>query len=337
MNKRFRTILQYVFFLGLGIFLVWWSIRDLSKTDKSDIRLALDHARYWLIIPVFIILFLSHYVRALRWGLLIEPLGYKPRTTNTFFAVLIGYLANLAFPRLGEVLKCTVLTRYEKIPVDKLIGTVILERIIDAITLLIVFAITLVIQPGLYTQLIDTFFNSTGQPSEKKISGMVILLIIAAIPIIAVVVWMIIKKKKISDLLIAFKKIVLRIWLGITAIQHLKKRRQFVLLTLLLWSLYLSGGYIGFFALRETEHYGVKEAFTVLSAGSVGVIVTPGGIGAYAYLIEKTMQLYGLPKGIALAFGWILWLVQTAVIFIGGFFSFAAIPLFNKKRIIERN
>lgn len=337
MNKRLRTILQYIFFLGLGIFLVWWSIRDLNKEDRSEIRLALNHARYWLIIPVFCILLISHYVRALRWKLLMEPLGYKPSDINSFFAVLIGYLANLAFPRLGEVLKCSVLTRYEKIPMDKLIGTVILERIIDALTLIIIFAITLAIQPGLYSQLIDTFFNSGIESTEKKISGTVVLLIIIGIIILAVIMWMMIKKKRPNDLLIIFKRIALRIWEGISAIQHLRKRRQFILLTILLWVLYLSGGYIGFFALRETEHFGIKEAFTILSAGSVGVILTPGGIGAYAYLIEKTMYLYGLPKGIALAFGWILWLVQTAVIIIGGFFSFAIIPWYNKRRIIETN
>src|SRR5690349_1736608 len=107
MNKRLLTILQYIFFLSLGIFLVWWSLRDLSKQDVSDIKFALHRARYWLIIPVFTILFLSHLTRALRWKLLIEPLGYSPSTANAFFAVMIGYLANQAFPRLGEVLKCT--------------------------------------------------------------------------------------------------------------------------------------------------------------------------------------------------------------------------------------
>ncbi|MEI9945179.1 MAG: hypothetical protein WDN26_13290 [Chitinophagaceae bacterium] len=69
---------------------------------------------------------------------------------------------------------------------------------------------------------------------------------------------------------------------------------------------------------RETEQYGIKEAFTVLSAGSVGVILTPGGIGAYAYLIGETMQLYKLNAGVAVAFGWILWIAQTVVILIGG-------------------
>ena len=104
------------------------------------------------------------------------------------------------------------------------------------------------------------------------------------------------------------------------------------MLTLALWILYLSGGYIGFQALHETEHYGIKEALTVLSAGSIGMIVTPGGIGAYAYLIEATMQLYGLQQSIAVAFGWLLWLAQTVVILIGGLLSFAALPWYNKRK-----
>jgi len=133
MNKRLRTVLQYTFFFGLGIFLVWWSIKDLTSADKSQIRAALKTARYYLIIPVFIILFLSHFLRALRWRLLINSLGYYTSKKNTFFAVMIGYLANQAVPRLGEVLKCTVLARYEKIAVDKLIGTIIINHV-NAVT-----------------------------------------------------------------------------------------------------------------------------------------------------------------------------------------------------------
>ncbi len=143
---------------------------------------------------------------------------------------------------------------------------------------------------------------------------------------------MLIKRKTFKDLWLHIKKIGSRIWQGLNTIQHLKKRGQFLLLTLLLWSLYLSGGYIGFQALHETEQYGIKEAFTVLSVGSIGMIVTPGGIGAYAYLIEATMQLYGLQQSIAIAFGWLLWLAQTVVILIGGLFCFIALPWYNKRK-----
>lgn len=335
MSKRFRTFLQYVFFLGLGIFLAWWSIKDLSSEDKSHIKSAIASARYFLVIPVFLLLILSHYVRGLRWRLLIEPLGYLPGKTNAWFAVMIGYLANQAVPRLGEVLKCTVLTRYEKIPTDKLIGTIILERIIDAITLLVIFGITLVIQPQLYSQLIDAIFASNGKVDEKNTPVWVLALIVAGIIIIALFAWMLIKRKTFFDILLLIKRIWRHIWQGIIAIRHLRKRGQFVLLTITLWILYLMGGYLGFFALRETQHYGIREAFTVLSAGSIGMIVTPGGIGAYAYLLQKTMQLYGLNAGIALAFGWLLWLANTGVIVIGGLFSFVTLPYFNKKRRLE--
>ncbi len=334
MSKRLRTILQYIFFLGLGIFLVWWSIKDLSANDKSEIRKAIETARYWLLVPVFIILFLSHYVRALRWKLLIQPLGYNPSTTNTVFAVFIGYLANQAVPRLGEVLKCTVLSRYEKVPADKLIGTIILERVIDAVTLLLIFGITLAIQPDIYSQLVNTIFSAEDKPAEspKGISSTVVLLILAGIAGLALVAWMIKKKKGIGDLAILFKKIVKSIWEGLSAVRHLKKRWLFLFLTVTMWSLYLAGGYIGFMALKETEQYGIREAFTILSAGSIGMIATPGGIGAYALLLQKTMQVYGLGKGIALAFGWILWLAQTAVILVGGLISFVSIPYYNKRK-----
>lgn len=336
MNKRLFTILQYIFFFALGIFLAWWSIRDLGKDDRSEIKEALRHARYLLIIPVILVLLVSHYLRGIRWGLLIEPLGHKPAKTNTFLSVMIGYLTNLAFPRLGEVMRCTVLARYEKNPVDKLIGTVILERLIDAITLLFVFGITLAIQPGIYSQLIDTFFKS-GSAGEKNNTGRIILIVIVGLVFLGVIAWMIIKKKNLKDLVALFKRIVRSVWQGVSAIRHLKKRMSFIILSILIWCLYLLSGYIGFFALEETSGYGIKEAFSILSAGSVGMIVTPGGIGAYAVLIEKTMQLYGLQKGFALAFGWLLWIVQTGSILIAGVFSFAYLPYFNNKRNNEKS
>jgi uncharacterized protein (TIRG00374 family) len=337
MNKRLRTILQYIFFLGLGIFLAWWSIKDLTTENKSQIREALKTARYWLIIPVFGILFLSHFIRALRWRLLIQSLNYHSSKTNTFFAVLIGYLTNQAVPRLGEVVKCTMLARYEKIPADKLIGTIILERIIDAITLILIFAITLIIQPHLYSQLIDTFFYPAKSEEEKKLAGWIVGLIILGAIVLIIGLWMLIKKKNFNDLLLLFKKIGRSIWQGISAIKHLKKRKQFIALTIILWTLYLSGGYIGFMALKETNEYGIREAFTVLSAGSIGMIATPGGIGAYPVLLQQTMLLYGLNQGIALAFGWILWLAQTAVIVIGGLISFVAMPFYNKEKLLEKS
>jgi len=335
MKKRFLTILQYLFFFGIGIFLAWWSLKDIDQNKWTQIKNSLKHARYWLIIPVFAILILSHFIRAVRWKLLISSLGYHPKTHNTFFSVMIGYMTNQAIPRLGEIVKCTLLARYEKIPADKLIGTIILERIIDAITLLSIFAITLAIQPDLYTDLINAFFHSSHDPEEKKIPGYIIAAIVFGIIIIFILLWMLIKKKSFADIALLFKRITRSVWQGVSAVQHLKKRILFIFYTIILWFLYFLGGYIGFNALQETQQYGVKEAFAVLSAGSIGMIAMPGGIGAYPLLIAKTMWVYGLQESIATAFGWILWLAQTFVILIGGLFSFAAFPYFNKIKKAE--
>jgi glycosyltransferase 2 family protein len=333
MNKRLRTILQYIFFFSLGFFFVWLSIKDVGRAERSQIRLALQNARYYLAVPVFLILLLSHYVRAMRWRLLIQSLGYNPGRANTFFAVMIGYLVNQAVIRLGEVLKCTILARYEKVPAEKLVGTIILERLVDAITLLFIFAITIIIQPGLYDQLVEKIFNTHGADQTKKIPGYLILLIGLAVVLLVVALWMIIKKKNFNDLVTAIKTIIKRVWEGVSAVRHLRKRKRFIFYTILMWGLYLLAGYIGFFALRETENYGIREAFTVLSAGSIGMTITPGGIGGYAFLLEQTMQVYGLAQGVALAFGWLLWLSNTAVIVIGGLNSFILLPWYNKKKL----
>lgn len=336
MNKRARNLIQYLVVFGLSAFLVWWSVRDLTDDGKSQIKFALQSARYWLIIPVFVLLLLAHYIRAIRWRLLLEPMGYHPSRLNMFFAVMIGYLTNQAVPRAGEVLKCTVLARYEKLPADKLVGTIILERLIDAITLVIIFGITIAIQPQLYQQLIDAFFTSSDPKKESSLPGYLIPAIVLLLLIIGIGVWMVLKKKNLQDLLAILKNIAARVWQGVNSIRLLKKRGQFVLLTILLWTLYLLGGYIGFFALQQTEHYGIREAFTILSAGSVGMIVTPGGIGAYALLLQKVMPVYGLDSNIALAFGWLIWLAQTSVIIVGGVLSFILLPLYNKSKTIEK-
>src|SRR5688500_13972753 len=265
MKKKLGTIFQFIFFLGLGIFLVWWSIKDLNTEDKSHIKSALQHARVFLIIPVFAILLLSHFVRAIRWKLLIETLGYRPAKANAFFAVTIGYLANQAVPRLGEVVKCTVLSKYENIPVDKLIGTIILERLIDAITLLIIFAITLVIQPYIYNDLFDTFFNPA-EPSGKDDSPFYMVLFIAhGIITLAMTSWMFIKTKAVSVLISLRKRIWESVSQGVGSIRHWRSRWLFLCYTVRRWTVEFAGGYIGISAWRETEIYGIIEAFAILS------------------------------------------------------------------------
>jgi uncharacterized membrane protein YbhN (UPF0104 family) len=336
MKKRILTILQYLIFLGFGIFLAWLSLKDINRDQRREIENSIAHARYWLVVPVFAVLLLAHFMRAMRWKLLIRSLGYHPKIQNTFFAVLIGYLTNLGVPRLGEVLKCTLLARYEKIPADKLIGTIILERLIDALTLILVLFITMVIQPTIYTDLINAFFHHSHERHKRKIAGWILALIIIGIIAAGIFLWMIIKKKTIADVGAFLKRIGRSVWQGISAVQHLRNRGIFLFYSASIWFLYLFAGYLGFYAFQETQAhgYGYKEAFSILSAGSIGMTIMPGGIGAYPLLIEKTMWIYGLEEGVSKAFGWILWIVQTAVILLGGIISFVLLPTFNRKKTL---
>src|SRR5688572_4682262 len=146
MNKKILSILQYLLFLGLGIFLLWLTFR---KSDLQDIKRNIITADFIYLVPATLMLLVSHFFRAIRWKILMEPLGYKPSLLNTFLAVMVGYWANLAVPRLGEVLKCTVLARYEKVPADKLVGTIVAERAFDVVNLLLMITITIGIQYNL--------------------------------------------------------------------------------------------------------------------------------------------------------------------------------------------
>jgi uncharacterized protein (TIRG00374 family) len=139
MKKQLVTAFQYFFFVGLGIFFVWLTVKDITANDWQHIKSSLLNGRHILIAPVLFMLLLSHYLRALRWKILMEPLGYKPGTFNTFAAVMIGYLVNAGVPRLGEVVKCTILSRYEKSACDKLVGTIVVERAVDLVCLMSVF------------------------------------------------------------------------------------------------------------------------------------------------------------------------------------------------------
>ncbi|MFY8004603.1 MAG: lysylphosphatidylglycerol synthase transmembrane domain-containing protein [Chitinophagaceae bacterium] len=146
MRRKVLQILQYLVFLSIGIFLVWWSLHKIPDEKWGEFKNSLLTANFWLFIPVFFILSASHWVRSIRWRILMKPMGYKPSLVNTFFAVMIGYLANLAVPRLGEVLKCTILAKYEKVPAEKLVGTIVAERAVDVLSLGVVFLFALIRQ-----------------------------------------------------------------------------------------------------------------------------------------------------------------------------------------------
>lgn len=330
-KKTVSTILQLIVFLGLGIGLIVWRYNAMTEVEKAEMFNAFRHVRWIYGIPIFIIGFLSHYFRALRWKLLLQPLDIYPSTANTTFSVLIGYLANTLVPRLGEVAKCTVLARYEKVPVDKLVGTVIAERAFDTICLLAIVFITLGVQYDIIYPLaqriyLEMFTDATGH--------FIWLRMLVALGVILLgIVALILLYRKIKDSKIGH--IIKGLGEGLKAVLKVKQRGMFFLYTVLIWAGYTGAVIVGFYALPETEHIQPLAGLAVISFGSIGMILTPGGIGAYPEIVALVLQLYGLSLGIGKAYGWVSWAAQTGIVLILGLAALILLPLYNRKKHAE--
>ncbi|HYH13621.1 MAG TPA: lysylphosphatidylglycerol synthase transmembrane domain-containing protein [Flavisolibacter sp.] len=333
MKRSILTILQYLFFVALGFLFVWLTVKDIKQEEWAHIKSSLRNARSWVVLPVLSMLLLSHYSRAIRWKILMEPLGVKPSTFNTWAAVMIGYLVNAGVPRLGEVVKCSILAKYEKVRVDSLVGTIVIERIVDLVCLIIVFIAAILFQGHIIGDYLaesfgNLFRDETGHTSYKQVAftGVIIVTIIFTI-------YFLLKRFGHINIVTKLKNIILGIGQGLNSIRIIKRKGAFLFHTILIWMLYLLSTTAGIYALRETEHLGLPGGLTTLAVGSVGMIITPGGIGAYPLLVAKLMELYGLdPKTIGTALGWLLWTAQTLIVLICGVIFSALFSYYNKKK-----
>jgi uncharacterized protein (TIRG00374 family) len=332
MRKKILIFFQYVFFAALAAFFVWLSLKGMHSQEWAQLKDALDRANYWLLVPVLGLLLASHWLRALRWRQLIEPMGYTPTRLNCFLGVMIGYFVNLGAPRLGEVVKCTVLARYEKVPADKLVGTIVAERAFDVVCLLIVFGLTLVFQYDVIHTLTagktDALFrNASGDTSYVKI--VLLLAVIAALILIGR--WILNRFTHIAPVK-KVRSIIINIWHGLTSVKDVKNKPLFFVYTIGIWCLYLLSTWFGFFAIGATSHLSIIDALSVLAMGSIGMIVSPGGIGAYALLVQETVSFYNVPAiPFGLALGWLLWFGQFLSFVLFGTASFILLPRINKK------
>ncbi|TWF42426.1 hypothetical protein FHW36_102182 [Chitinophaga polysaccharea] len=334
MPKTLKNVIKFVCFFGIGVLLIWLFTRNINAAEWDQIKVALRKANYWLLIPTMTIGIASHWFRAVRWKLLMKPLGHQPTTLNTFFAVMVGYLANLAVPRLGEVTRCGLLAQYEKVPADKLVGTMIAERAVDLVCLILLMILTVVTQLDLLGSLVN---ETVLQPISNKIAhanGMQLLTGIIILAVILVVLGWLLRRFARSKIAITVKGLIRGITEGFLSIGKMEKKKKvwFIIHSVLIWSCYLSQVYIGFFCLQETSHLGISAALAVLMIGSVGMIVMPGGIGAYQPLVQKTLEIYSIPSAIGFAFGWIIWVAQTMLVILLGFVSLVALPIYNKKK-----
>jgi uncharacterized protein (TIRG00374 family) len=321
--KALKIVLQYVIFLGLGIAIVYYMFHSMKPEDKDAMFTSMKETRIWIIIPVLISGFLSHWFRALRWKLMLKPLNIQPTTTNTTLAILIGYLVNLLVPRMGEVAKCTVLAKYEHVPADKMIGTVVAERAFDVLVLGIITLAAF----GLQADIIGDFVNNKILSAFAAKTTLLVTAITGFIFMILLLIYVANKYKhsKVGRFLKGLSDGVKSIWL-------LQNRWQFIMYTILIWGMYYLQVLMGFWSLPSTDHLGLLAGLVVLVFGSVGMIATPGGLGAYPALVALILLSYGLSEADGQALGWVSWVAQAAILLVLGIAALIILPIYNRKK-----
>ncbi|HXS37137.1 MAG TPA: lysylphosphatidylglycerol synthase transmembrane domain-containing protein [Flavipsychrobacter sp.] len=329
MRKTLITILQYVIFLGLGIWIIFHMMHQLTDKQKTELISAIQSVNLWYILPIFVVGFLSHFFRALRWRLLLETLKVHPSVVNTTFAVLIGYLANLVLPRAGEVAKCTVLARYERTPAHNMIGTIVAERAFDILCLVIITIAAFLLQAnviGSYAEhLSQVVFGKMQSKAPLIFAGLVVFVLLI---LLLNFFYRRNKETKVGQFIKGMSD-------GVRSIIHMKKRWEFIGYTFLIWLMYTFQIYLGFLSLPATHHLSILAALVVLIFGSVGMITTPGGIGAYTLLVAEILVFYSISDVSAQAFGWVAWAVQTGIICILGIISLVLLPILNRNRYAQ--
>jgi glycosyltransferase 2 family protein len=296
--------------------------------QRLQFRLSLEHANYIVILPIIIIAILSHISRAMRWKIMINHMGYHPSTSNTFYATMCGYFANTFIPRAGEILRCTLLARYEKIPVNKLIGTILVERFFDLFCYILIIIFTIGVQLNTVSGFIKKkILQLSAQHTGLTWSRILLVLAISVILFIILIKW-ILKRHSNHRHIIKLKGFHIGLKEGFTTILLLKKRTLFLFHTVFIWAMYFLEIYIGFYALSATAGLGLGAALSVLTLATLAMIVAPGGIGAFPVAIQQVLLIYSIDN---ISFGWLMWGVATGIVIVAGSISFALLIYKNKK------
>ena len=327
MKKRVFDILKVLVFLCIGLFFLWLIYRDTQWTEIVSI-LQNDFNYYWIILSLFIGL-ISHISRTLRWQLLIEPTGSKPRIANTFMAVMVGYFANLALPRMGEVVRCGVLSKYEKISFATLVGTVFFERAFDVVMLLIITVVAITTQYPAFLLCLQTHPDITENlQSVFTVKGVVILL--GAILTMAVVTHLFMRRIKGYE---RIKQILHNLWNGIISVVRMKRKWEFLAHSVFIWLCYFLMSYVCFFAFDFTSDFTPLPALFVFVMGSYGMVApVPGGIGPWHFMTIAALQLYGVELTPAGTFAFVAHASMTILVIVAGFLSLVSLPILNSKK-----
>jgi uncharacterized protein (TIRG00374 family) len=319
--SKIASISKIVIPLGIGIFFIYLSYNNTTSEDRKNIFSHIKNANYSFVFLSVVFGVLSHISRAYRWKFLLIPLGYKPRLINSLLAVLIGYVSNLGIPRSGEVLRATVMDRFENIPFRKGFGTIIAERLVDLFILSCFVSLTLILQFDLIWEIL----------ANKSINPVQTSIIILGVSIIFLIL-----RKFINQSNNRFSKKIHSffsgLWEGILSLKNMEHKLAFIGHTLFIWLMYLAMFYIIKFSIPETSSLGLESLIVAFVVGALAISASNGGVGIYPFSVSLVFIAYGVSKESSLAFGWIVWTSQTVIIILLGSLAFFVLPLVKRSK-----
>ena len=291
-------------------------IYSFSKISINQILFYLQKSNpYWILLGIFFGT-LSHISRSYRWNYLLKPLGYKINFLNSFFAVFSAYLINLTIPRAGDVARASIISKYENIPFDKTLGTVIAERIADLICAFTITCFAIFLKKDIIINLILEKFNSTSMFS----------LVLSSIIIVS---FLIVINYIFPSLLTKIRVFLKGIFEGVLTITKMKHRWAFVFHTIFIWVMYVLMFYVTSLSMQEINNISFAPILIGFILGMFSIGATNGGIGTYPEAIVIAFSLFSIAEDPSRAFGWIMWSSQTLMIIIFGGISLLLLPVYN--------
>lgn len=303
------------------------------KIDPAEMWAEIRRANIWLVLASAVMGYLAIMSRGVRWLILMEPLGYRAKTWNSIHAVAFAYFANTFVPRSGELARCGVLNQTDDIPIDKLFGTVISERVIDFMLLLSLVAIAFFTNVKAF----GDFISSAQLPALPATSTIVITLV--ATLVLFVVLFIIFRMRIINSII--YQKIVRFLFGvadGLKAVLKMKRKWAFILHTLFIWVMYYLMAYVIFFAMPSFGGIEWNQALLVMIAGGLGMVFpSPGGIGSFQLAAVLSLEALAFSKQMGTDYATLVWSVQTGMIIIGGAVAFIMITRIKTRKARLKN
>jgi uncharacterized membrane protein YbhN (UPF0104 family) len=285
--------------------------------------------RYDILLLSLVFGLFANIVRGLRWGLLIDSIGERFKTINVVYAVLGNYTVNYVLPRVGEVWRCGVITKYEKIPFTKLIGTLLIDRMADTFTVGLLTCFLFVFNISFFHK----FFDRNPELMEGFRENFSLLWIMAGVVIIVAAIWFTFSRFGHLVLIQKAKGMLRNILEGMKSIWVLKKKFLFIFQTLLIWGGYFLFFYITFYAFDFTRDLGVRIGLIAFTMSSIAVAVPiQGGIGPWHFMVISTLMIFSVKENDAAAFALVVHAIQTIWTALCGLFAIIALPVVNKEK-----